>query len=162
VSETTANRGYHYPDPTDAPNAPVQIQQLAEDVDGDIMALATVLGPVTSGVVSPAAGVTIANQQFTKSWGWITWRVAFTWGGSTIAAGSSGNIGNTTMFTITDSRFKPLVGLTHPAQGSDTGPLAQWVVSSAGLVQLCALPPNYSLTAGSTLSVAGMMRANTP
>lgn len=161
MSGTTANRGYHYPDPTDAPNGPVEIQQLATDVDTDVNTLVTVLGPVTSGVVSPAAGVTIVNQQFTKSFGWVSFRLTITYTGSTITAGASGNIANTTFATITDTRFKPLSTITQAATGNDTGPTSQWVISAAGIIQLCALPPSYSVTSGSSLSVAGVYRANT-
>lgn len=34
--ETTLNRAYRYPETSDQPNGPLQVQQLAEDVDADV------------------------------------------------------------------------------------------------------------------------------
>lgn len=113
-------------------------------------------GVMQTGAVGTGTTGTVTGQAFRRIGNVVTCRVGVTIGGTTINAGSTGNIGNTKLAHISDSRFVPSTApMNLSLMSNDAGPLAAWVVTSGGDVYLCAVPPSYSIVAGGGWTFGG-------
>jgi hypothetical protein len=73
--------------------------------------------------------------------------------------GATGNITNTTLGTITDSRFIPYSTTALAAGG--TGDIAAFAVSAGGIIQVVAYPPGHAnVTSGTTVTCGGCWISN--
>jgi hypothetical protein len=181
---TTSPNGYRYPVGSDtASGLAVYFKDLADDAQANNNVFSTteppkkpglawynptdgttqitdgtswfyVMGPnvatVTTAATAASGVTTISTQQFYKHNGIVYLRVNMV----LLAALAAGNIGNTTLCTVTDSRFTPLPDFTSYALASaDNGDMASGVITPAGLIQVCATVRAFAI--GDNISFGG-------
>lgn len=110
-------------------------------------------GTITSGVLTAATGATISSYTFRRVGKQVTFYLVGTYPAITVSAG--GNITNTSLATITDTRFTP--ASTSSLSSGATGDIAAFVtVSGSNLIQVTAFPPGHaSITSGTAYSCGG-------
>lgn len=108
---------------------------------------------VTTGAITNAADFTISSQWAQRINGQITLSALLAYSGSTVTAGSNGDISDVTVCTI-QSAFLPVAGLlsvgvtTPMALNNVTG---SGFIGSGGTVKLVSLVPGSSLVSGNSV-----------
>lgn len=107
--------------------------------------------------VSAASGGTITSVNFSKSNGMVTVRIA---GTMPSAFASGGDVGNTTVGTITDTRFSPATGSNWGLSSGDVGTLLNGCVTTTGTFQVCSTVT--AMAKGDSFSLCGTYPAANP
>lgn len=110
----------------------------------------------TSGV-SAASGGTITSVNFSKSNGMVTVRIA---GTMPSATASGGDVGNTTVGTITDTRFLPATDCSWGLGSGDVGTLLNGCVTTTGAFQVTSTVT--AMAKGDLFSLCGTYPAANP
>lgn len=115
-------------------------------------------GLVTSGAITAASGATISSYTIRRVGQLCQLYLVGTMPAITVSSG--GNITNTNLATITDTRFIP--SMHSPAPAGATGDIAAFLVTSSGVIQVTAFPPGHaSIAAGTAYSLgASWIAAN--
>jgi len=109
-------------------------------------------GTITSGALSAASGAGVSSYTLRRIGKLVQIYAVLTT--PAITVGTSGNITNTSLATITDTRFVPSMN-TALASGA-TGDIAAFIITSSGIIQITAFPPGHAnVTAGSSVSCGG-------
>lgn len=106
----------------------------------------------SSGIVSIASGWRLEWQNGQRLGQVCTVAIRVTRTGGTISAGSSGNLANTLVATLT-SVWRPFY--QGPMSSTSTGQLVNGNANSDGKIYLTATVPNRDITKGSSITLAG-------
>lgn len=134
---STTDHDLHYPGPDDFPNAPKQIEQLAEDTEAALAALIQDSGVRTDISVTPESGWAVAAKSYRTVGKTMELRLSITRNAGDITAVGSGstpgNIADMTIATIGDATKRPTMDTFGEFRAAITGGSCQ-VNSDGGVV----------------------------
>ena len=110
---------------------------------------------VTSGVVSPSAGVSVGSYRFRRVGPWVSCDIYLT---ATVAytLGASGDIGNSIYNAqITDARFLPSGGAQALAAHGSSGRLVSAAVETSGRILIGAFGGTSGIAVGDVFRMGG-------
>lgn len=152
----TPTYGLAYPALTDPPDAPGQLQALAEGVeaelarvDNDVENAITDTGLLTNLSITPATGWTVGVKEHRIIAGVMYLRLSLDRSGGELSGSAAGNIADTPMATLTSAGQRPQVSQMASVRFSNTGGTVQ-LSASTGEITLTDLHTNGSVGTGNT------------
>lgn len=153
---STPDHGLRYPSPDEKPNGPVQLRDLALDIETALTALLADSGVVTTLHVTPADDWELLNNQSRTVGKTMEVHLRFGYNGATsiTANGPSedpGNVPDTTMGTIDDVTKRPVMQAFAHYRCSVTGGSAN--VNVDGRVRLADAHTSSTIDPGDSVNV---------
>lgn len=160
---TTANRALRYPASTAAPNVPLDVGNLAADVDAALGVFqdwftpsSPAVIPLTSlGATSGSGLATIGAVYLRQDGRTIGFLATITYNGPTVTVNADGNVANTPLAQVPTAYAPATQPQNQTLQTGGAGALADFSISAAGVLSVIATTPGATITAGTLLSISG-------
>lgn len=152
---TSSRYGWSTPAPTDPDDVPTDLASLASQIETTLATITADTGWVTSGVVSPSAGVSVGSCRFRRVGPWVSCDIFLT---ATVdyTFGPTGDISNSIFNArITDARFLPSGGSQALAVHGVSGRLLSAAVETSGRILIGALGGTSAIAVGDALRMGG-------